>query len=68
MSGNLNCHENREMETKSSKRKASKTLKISGSKALSRVLLSDWRHQSFIKETVLYESPLFSSSLIILNY
>ena len=63
MSGNLNCHENREMETKSSK-----TLKISSSKALSRVLLSDWRHQSFIKETVLYESPLFSSSLIILNY
>lgn len=54
MSGNLNCHENREMETKSSTRKASKALKISSSKALSRVLLSDWRHQSFLKETVLH--------------
>ena len=67
MSGNLNCHENREMETKSSRRKVSKALKISSSKALSRVLLSGWRHQSFLKETVLHESPLFSS-LIILNY
>ena len=54
MSGNLNCHENRGMETKSSRRKASKALKISSSKALSRVLLSDWRHQSFLKETVLH--------------